>query len=765
MYSLSRRKLIKGIFPLSIYLSANRSDAVGLKNYPQYFNSDQFDKTKEELSALSYISKDKVAFLDVGLDLSTAELLIDNNTNTVWRCYGCTGTVLSWREDGDLCNFSLIICTDQTTFHIHPFSFKVFVQSFQEISSLPRLKNIIAEISLGPRKGVFKYYSGNFSEHIHQDRNRGIYIPPSNDKNAQFGCWVRDYGQKSVHSIDRSLYVNVNWFGADPTGVDSSSVAISCAFEVSNCVDFFGVYKFSGPPISSGSFSIRGNNSTICVDEKSVFIRSFKTIGTIFVENINLVGGLICFDFYYTSRCDFTVTRTFKNINFKNYTRMAIRLPNIDCPWWTIEGCVFIGKTSKSTIGLWNNSGDNNSIRFNKFYKNEVHISTSLPYSHNLIFNNDFGQFEEGFSPRANIWVRVSDLVPPFTGGTGVLAIENNKFGNENECEGDVKILFANVDGYLPDYINYKGSLNPCHVIFRNNFHLSRAERPANWMRTIGGWMPQSLLIELDNLQYSSFNKVGRYLCYMDNHNSQFYKISVRPLAYRDSDIIFRGAISNNINVSLDLINLSNTVLDGDPDTHSSFGSGIGLFTKDITKNFLPSFSSSKDIIYSQGVDSLGFTESLDIIFSSSESFIRQDLETISFAGPAWLEGELLLDADINSETLMEISYYSMAGSVKAHSSFKVLLKYQQWTAYSFPITAINSAEHFLVLRLDKYNNSPAKISWGRSRVYLSRSPSIVGNQKVGNLILSNVPSKPDGLPPGAIWLDKNGGNVLKIID
>lgn len=765
MYSLSRRGLIKGIFPLSLYLAVNRTDAVGLDNSRGYFSTDQFAEIKKTLSTLFCIPIDKIAFLEVGLDLSTVELIVDTSTNNLWRCGICTGKVLSWNECSNVCDFSLIICTEQKTFNIYPFNIKVYVQSFQEISKLPHFKNIVAEISLGPRKGIFKYYSGNFSECVHRDRNRGIYIPANCDENAEFGCWVRDYGQKSIHSIDRSLYVNVNWFGADPAGTQCSSDAISCAFEVSNCVDFFGVYKFSGPPIPSGTFSIRGNNSTICIDENSVFVRSFKTIGAIFVENINLVGGLICFDFYYAPRCDFTVTRTLKNISFKNYNRIAIRLPSIDCPWWTIEGCVFIGKVSKSTIGLWNNSGDNNSIRFNKFYKNEVHISTSLPHSHNLIFNNDFGQFEESISPRANIWIRVPDSVPRFTGATGVLAIENNKFGNENECENDVKLLFANVNEYLPDYIKYKGNLSSCHVIFRNNFHLSRAERPANWMRTVGGWMPQSLSIELDNLQYSSYNMVGRYLCYMDNHHSQFCKISVRPLAYRDSDIIFRGAISNNPNVSLDLINLNNKILDGDPDTHSSFFSGIGLSTKDITKNVLPNFSSSKDIIYSQGKDSLGFTESLDIIFSSAEAFIQQDLEPTLYTSPAWLEGELLLDTDTNSEELIEISYYAITGEVSVHSSFKILLKYQLWTAYSFPITAINSAEHFLILRLDKYKNLPTKISWGRSRVYLSRSPSIVGNQKVGNLILSDVPSKPDGLPSGAIWLDKIGGNILKIVD
>lgn len=57
-----------------------------------------------------------------------------------------------------------------------------------------------------------------------------VFFPSSKDKEVRLGCWIRDYGQSSAYIIDRFIYVNVNWFGAAPSGAGWSSDAVYSAF-------------------------------------------------------------------------------------------------------------------------------------------------------------------------------------------------------------------------------------------------------------------------------------------------------------------------------------------------------------------------------------------------------------------------------------------------------------------------------------------------------------------------------------------------------
>ena len=770
MRFFSRRSIIKGFMPLPFYMFATSSHAERSRTNESP-PTVAFNYEKDFLSKFYGIPTEKIGFLEIGTDVTDLDLIIDNENNKIWWCSEISSTINGWSLPPNNKGNRLALSTQDGIIYAHAFVHALDVNSIEELTYLPCLSNTVVKVITGPRKGIFRFHIGDFSSHLLQDPNNGIFVPSSKDKEGRLGCWVRDYGQSSAYIIDRSIYVNVNWFGADPSGAGWSSDAIYSAFQISNCVEFDGLYKYKGRAIPSGNFSIKGNNSTINIDKDTTLFCCLKTIGMIHVENINLNGGKICFDFFRVKRCDYTVTRTLKNINFKNYTFMATRLPMIDCPWWTIESCVFIGCLSNGTIGLWNNGGDNNSIRFNKFYKNEVHISTSLPHSHNLIFNNDFGQFEENDIPRANIWIRVPDNIPPFTGGTGVLSIENNKFGNENECVKDVKLLLANIiaEDCLPNYKSCLGGIPACHIIFKHNFHLSRASKPAHWMRSVGGWMPQNLIFELDNLQYSSFMHGDRYFCFMDHHNSDYYAIQIRPLAYRDSNLIFRGEVSNNVNISFDFIGVSNSIWDGDPDTHSSYSAGIGLATRDLTECILPRVDINEGAIVIPSNDSLGFNEAINITLSNSNSLVSQKLSPIVSASPAWIQGELFLPNNTSlSEVLIDVVYFFdfKQKDLTFNNRFQVLVKKNQWTSYSFPLTARRTDIHYIGIRPSfETKTFPFSVIWGRSRLYLSRAPGVVGNHKFDNLILNDLPTNPAGLPSGALWRDKENSNILKIKD
>lgn len=100
-----------------------------------------------------------------------------------------------------------------------------------------------------------------------------------------------------------------------------------------------------------------------------------------------------------------------------------------------------------------------------------------------------------------------------------------------------------------------------------------------------------------------------RYCCFMDHHIFDYYAIQIRPLASRDSNLIFRGEVSNNANISFDFIGGSNSIWNGDPETHSSYSAGIGLSTRELTECILPGVDNNEGVIVIPSNDSLGLTK------------------------------------------------------------------------------------------------------------------------------------------------------------
>lgn len=568
-----------------------------------------------------------------------------------------------------------------------------------------------------------------------------------------------------------SGFVTPEMFGGDPTGTRPSGDAIRSAFAVSANLELNGTYSFEGQPLDRGGFHIKGNNSTIILSSGATFLKCTGTIYEITCKDINFLNGAGYFDFSAAVANSYTQSRIFDNLNMQGYTGTAIRLPNLDCPWWTIENCIFAGSTNLGTIGLWDNGSDNNIVRSNKFYKNQYHISTSPGSGTYLIESNDFGQFNttgDGVN-RANIWVRVPSTTPTFTGVTGMFLVSKNKFGNENETSLDVKLLLANVGGDgFPDYSSYSGGIRAVHFIFSQNYYAGNGTYPAYWMRSVGGWVPTTFSLEDENMMYASYYK-STYFCFIDNPTRTTpFSFFLKGKAFRDSNVLFRGRCSNDPMLSFSVIDPSMSVFSGDVKTHSPYPSGIGLGTTDITLNILPAITWAGTASVTSGVDSLGMGEAITASFTGRYGNLFQKLKPVSASEAGYMQGELKLADDSTFDRAIYFVHYSAStANTTQYYKFPLELVKGRWTSYCFPIMLVPNVDtHVIIISPSTQDTTsyPNKIVWSRSRVSKGRMPALLGCQRLGGLILDSVPTSSAGLPVGSVWCDVANGNVLKIV-
>ncbi|ALJ98154.1 hypothetical protein [Klebsiella phage Kp2] len=567
--------------------------------------------------------------------------------------------------------------------------------------------------------------------------------------------------------------VRPEWFGADPTGQVNSAPAFKRTFAAySKAVLSGGTYLYSDlTPIDKGSFTILGQGSTINFVDGAQFFICTGTIGRIWVEHLYLKGGKSFFDFRAATANSFNDVRGFYDLNMSDYTEVAIRYTDRDCPWWSVDKCMFSARTNDGTIGLWDNGSDNNVVRDCKFYKNQYHISAKTGSGTYKIETCDFGQFfttGDGVN-RANIWIRVPTTSPTPTGVTGMFLVRDNKFGNEDERSSDVKLLLANESSGMPVYDSYSGALPAVHFVFGGNYSTGYGNYPAHWMRSVGGWLPQTFTFEGDNIQYADISK-GKYFCYMDNvTRTTPYKILFNRKAARDSQLLWRGAVSNDPLVTFTLTDPSTAILAGDPLVHSPYSAGVGSGTIDITKNKMPSVSyAGVGMTIAASTDFLGRAEAVRGNYSQRYNNIFQPLETVTAYQPGFIQGEAKLadDAAFDSAVYL-IDYAQDTADQVVYNQFPVQLRKGVWTSYCFPVMFMaNKTNHCLVFKPNTQDTTsyPNSVVWSRSRAYLGKTPGLVGVQRLGSLILNEVPTAATGLPIGSVWMDATAGNALKIV-
>lgn len=113
------------------------------------------------------------------------------------------------------------------------FTVPVYVTTRTALKALDTTKDTVACLTEAGREGIFVWKSGNYSSQITADTAEGLYIKADAIASSS-GAWVRS----GVNTLD------VNWFGADSTGVADSASAFGAWWAM---IVFTGIPGWIGP--------------------------------------------------------------------------------------------------------------------------------------------------------------------------------------------------------------------------------------------------------------------------------------------------------------------------------------------------------------------------------------------------------------------------------------------------------------------------------------------------------------------------------------
>lgn len=143
------------------------------------------------------------------------------------------------------------------------------------------------------------------------------------------------------------------------------------------------------------------------------------------------------------------------------YSQCAMSFNSVDFPYLDINGTLFDGINSSTTVGIAAAGLGPGSFTKNSFVRNRIHMKFGLGGNSQRVIGNDFIQFggQTGGAnsyTRASIWIVPS---PTFVNSSNGCVVDQNKFGNENIDKSDVRLLFADSAANSGD--NYFGETLP----------------------------------------------------------------------------------------------------------------------------------------------------------------------------------------------------------------------------------------------------------------------------------------------------------------
>ena len=281
--------------------------------------------------------------------------------------------------------------------------------------------------------------------------------------------------------------------------------------------------------------------------------------------------------------------------------------------------------------------------------------------------------------------------------------------------------------------------------------------------------MPQTFSLQDENLQYADISK-GKFFCYVDNvTRTTPYLIYVKRKAHRDAQVLWRGNTSNDPLITFSLIDPSLSVSAGDPECHSPYAAGVGNGTIDITSQKMPNVTyAGNNMTIEASTDFLGRKEAVQGNYTTRYNNIFQKLGIVTSYQPGYIQGEAKLSDDSAFDSAVYlIDYAKNSADQVVYAQFPIKLRKGQWTSYCFPVMFMpNEAEHVLVLKPNTQDTTsyPNKVIWSRSRAFLGKTPGLLGVQRMGSLILNELPTAADGLPVGSLWVDKADSNTIKVV-
>jgi len=213
-----------------------------------------------------------------------------------------------------------------------------------------------------------------------------------------------------------------------------------------------GVYDAGDLPVSGNlspfpSLAVWGIPGSVVVriPDNEYLFDVVERINRIYCFGITFVGGLGVFRSTYTG-VNVNGILTFEKCIFDNYTECAIGNNASDAPYLRVRECTFMCKAGSPGIGVaWGGYADGCILEANNFLRNLYHIKLG-PYlsGSTHILRNDFIRWDTTTPRAADVWL-VPNSETGLNGtnsGNGTI-LEGNKYGNENQQAGDVRILVA----------------------------------------------------------------------------------------------------------------------------------------------------------------------------------------------------------------------------------------------------------------------------------------------------------------------------------
>jgi hypothetical protein len=264
-----------------------------------------------------------------------------------------------------------------------------------------------------------------------------------------------------ARAIGWAIVTDPRWAGgAVGDGKADDTAAVRAAAATGRTVFFpAGVYRgaFDLDVASPRLLGAGRNDVTILVEDGHFLVDSNQKWSMTRVEQLTVTGGQGALRNRY-AKDNVTSPHVVLDCAFYDYTGTAISTDSGDMPLWRIERCVFRAADHATAMGIaLNGLTDTNTVQRCEFQSNLVHIKLGHGGNNTYVSNNDFVQYappEDGVR-RTVVWV-----VParePTNSGAG-LTISDNKFGNENQGQSDLRIAYADegpgdhFGDRLPDY-------------------------------------------------------------------------------------------------------------------------------------------------------------------------------------------------------------------------------------------------------------------------------------------------------------------------